>query len=175
MHGIIFQQLQQYVIKNYGSSGWISLLAEAGLGGKVFMPTQVYPDSEVVAIVTKASEVTKTPVPAILESFGEFIAPSLLKIYSSSLNKDWSTIDLLEHVENTIHKAVRFADKSADPPELTCLRISKQVVSIQYSSHRKMIDVGIGIIKAVAKTKNEKVDILRVDSEKGTSLTVRLV
>ena len=56
----------------------------------------------------------------ILEAFGEFIAPSLLKIYSASIKSDWNTINLLKHVENTIHKAVRFADKNATPPELGC-------------------------------------------------------
>ena len=175
MHGIIFQQLQQFVTKNYGAKQWNDLLASAGLGGKMYMPTQVYPDGEAVSIVVKASEITKIPVPTILESFGEFIAPSLLKIYSASIKNEWNTIDLLEHVENTIHKAVRFADKSATPPQLGCTRTSSSKVVIDYSSKRKMVDVGVGIIKAIAKIKNEKVEIRRSDMNGNTKLEVNLV
>src|SRR5882724_4885836 len=118
MHGIIFQQLQQFVTKNYSNKQWTDLLDSVNLTGKFYLPTQVYPDAELVSIVVKASEVTKMPVPEILEAFGEFIAPSLLKVYAGSIKSEWNTIDLLEHVENTIHKAVRFADKTATPPEL---------------------------------------------------------
>lgn len=172
MHGIIFQQLQQFVIENYGVESWAMLLDKSGLKGRMFLPTQVYPDADAVALIIKAGEITKIPVPTILESFGEFIAPSLLRIYSASLKREWTTIDLLENVENTIHRAVRFADKKADPPKLNCKRLSDRVVSITYSSHRKMIEVGIGIIKAIAKSKNEIIDIKRKDLGTETILTV---
>jgi len=175
MHGIIFQQLQLFVTKNYSNKQWTDLLDSVNLSGKFYLPTQVYPDAELVSIVVKASEVTKMPVPDILEAFGEFIAPSLLKIYAASINSEWNTIDLLEHVENTIHKAVRFADKAATPPELGCTRKSPVKVEIDYSSKRKMIEVGIGIIKAISKIKNEKVDIKRVDSNGTTKLEVTLI
>lgn len=174
MHGIIFQQLQQFVTKNYGVQQWLSLLDSIQLKGKVYLPTQVYPDQEAISIVAKASEVTNISVTDILESFGEFIAPSLLRIYSASIRPEWSTIDLLEHVENTIHKAVRFADKSATPPQLACERLSRNVVMIDYSSNRKMIEVGIGIIKAIARAKNETVDIVRADAAGVTTLKVSL-
>ena len=175
MHGIIFQQLQSFVTKNYGVKQWLDLLSATDLKDKIYLPTKVYPDGEAVAIVTKASEVTKIPAKDILESFGEFIAPSLLKIYAASIDPQWNTIDLLEHVENTIHKAVRFADKTATPPELVCERPSKKAVTINYSSKRKMVDVGVGIIKAIAKIKNEIVEIKRTDGEETTKLEVQLV
>lgn len=175
MHGIIFQQLQQFVTKNYGAQQWAELLEAADLGRKVYLPTQVYPDSEVVSLVVKASNATKKSVPEILEAFGEFIAPSLLKIYSASIKSEWNTIDLLEHVENTIHKAVRFADRNAAPPELGCERISTNKVVIDYTSKRNMVDVGIGIIKAIAKIKNEAINIKRTDSEGATKLEISLV
>ncbi|GHN02950.1 hypothetical protein WSM22_44390 [Cytophagales bacterium WSM2-2] len=92
------------------------MLDSADLKGKVYLPTQVYPDAEAVLLVRCASEFTKVPVATILETFGNFIAPSLLQIYSASIQPEWNTIDLLEHVETTIHKAVRFADKNASPP-----------------------------------------------------------
>lgn len=174
MHGIIFQQLQQFVTKTYGPFQWYELLDSVNLKGRIYMPTQVYPDYEAAAIIARASEISQTPAPLILEAFGEFMAPSLVKIYSASIKPEWNTIDLLEHVENAIHKAVRFADKNASPPELICERKSKSKVTINYSSGRRMIEVGIGIIKAIAKLKNETVDVLRMDVDGTTKLEVSL-
>lgn len=56
MHGIIFRQLQQFVIKNYDTGQWFTLIEAA-----------------------KVSEVTKLPTGVILESFGEFILCHCLK------------------------------------------------------------------------------------------------
>lgn len=174
MQGVIFQQLQQFVTKNYGPQQWYQLLESSDLKGKMYLPTQVYPDSEVVTLVTNASQATNMPVAAILESFGEFIAPSLLKIYSASIQANWNTIDLLEHVENTIHKAVRFADKAATPPQLLCERKSANRISIDYSSKRNMADLGIGIIKAIAKIKNESISISKLENGGTTKIIVSL-
>lgn len=172
MHGIIFQQLNQFVVKNYGTQQWNNLLTAANLSGRSYLPTQIYPDAEAVALVTKASEATSLPVPKILEAFGEFIAPSLVKIYAHSIKPEWTLLDLLEHTENTMHKAVRFADKAATPPKLLCERKAKNKVVIVYSSERKMVEVGIGIIKALAKLRNEKIDIARTDTGNSTRLEI---
>jgi len=66
MHGIIFQQLQQFLTKNYGYQQWLNLLDSIELRESFFMPTQVYPDHEAFSIITKESEVTKTPVTDVL-------------------------------------------------------------------------------------------------------------
>lgn len=90
MHGIVFAELQKYVHSKFGASTWFTLLKQAGLEGKVFLPTRPYPDEDIVAIVKVACEATGKTADEILEDFGFFIAPDLLKIFAASINPQWA-------------------------------------------------------------------------------------
>jgi len=159
VHGIIFSELQRYAEKKFGAGGWKKLLGEAELGAKTYLITSSYPDSEAVALISTASRITKLPVPAILEDFGEFIVPSLLSIYRPLIKKDWKTLDLIENTEGTIHKVVRLQNPGAAPPALIAKRVSPRDVQITYNSQRKMCGIAKGIATGIAKHFNETVAI----------------
>jgi len=155
MHGIIFSELEKYTDKKLGAGAWKKLVAEAGLGTKTYLVTSSYPDTEAVALITTASRITNLPVPAILEDFGAFIVPSLLSLYKPLVKKDWKTLDLIEHTEETIHKVVRLQNPGAAPPALIVKRLSPREVVITYTSQRKMC----GIAKGIAAHFHEKITI----------------
>lgn len=164
MHGLIFFQFESFISKNLGIQKWFKLLELCDIEKKVYSPTQVYPDGELTLLVSKTAQLTSKSTESVLEEFGEFIVPSMLKIYAGSIKPEWNFFDILENTESTMHKAVRFADKRADPPKLVCDRVSQNKVVIKYSSHRKMVDFGVGIIKGLAKAKLESIKINRSDS-----------
>ena len=92
MHGIVFSELRQYVESKLGAPAWPHLLKEAGLGSKIFLPVQSYPDEDMVSLVGAATRITGLGAPAILEDFGTFIAPGLLNMYRNLIHKDWRTL-----------------------------------------------------------------------------------
>lgn len=151
MHGLIFSELRKYVVAKLGDPAWESLLHQAGLGSRVYVISDTYPDAEVVALVSTASKITGLTAGVILEDFGEFIVPSLLTTYKSFIKPGWRTLDLLEHTEQTIHRAVRMRDRGADPPKLQVTRTSPTEVVIVYASPRKLCAVAKGIAKGIAK------------------------
>lgn len=159
MHGLIFTELQKYVNHKFDYSTWKVLLEKSSLKGKLYLPTQVYPDSEVLAIVAAASEATKIPQADILEDFGKFIVPDLLKIFSTSVKPEWRTLDMLENIEGTIHRAVRQREPGATPPQLVCTRVAPGKVEIIYRSARKLCPLAMGLIKGVAEHYQEKITI----------------
>lgn len=159
MHGLIFSELKKFVDTHHGVGVWNDLITASGTNNKTFLPVKSYPDEELVAIVQKACEKTNTPLPEILDQFGQFLVPSLMRMYVASIKPEWRTLDLLEHTELTMHKAVRFSDKNAAPPALECVRVSPQEVNIIYRSPRKMVDLGLGLIKGISKHYQEKIDI----------------
>ena len=61
MHGMIFAELKKYVDAKVGGNAWNKLLADAGLGPRIYLALQAYPDEEVVKIVTAASAATGLP------------------------------------------------------------------------------------------------------------------
>jgi len=160
MHGIIFSEMRKYVDARLGPSGWANLMKEAGMPkSKMYLAIEEYSDQEAVALVTAAAKLTGKPAAAILEDFGEFIAPDLLKMYGNLIDPTWKTLDLIEHTERTIHTVVRIKNPGARPPELQVSRAGKDEVVITYSSPRKMCAVAKGIAKGVAKHYNEHIVI----------------
>lgn len=149
MLGLIFTELQKYVNHKFDYSTWKLLLEKSDLTGKVYIPTQIYPDAEILGIVAAASEVTNMPGGTILEDFGKFLVPDLLRVFSASVNPEWKTLDMLENIEGTIHRAVRQREPGATPPKLICKRTSPTSVEIIYSSPRKICFLAIGLIKGI--------------------------
>ncbi len=150
MHGLILAELKKFVDQRLGGDTWKNVLRDAGLGVKVYMPTQVYPDTDVAAIVAAASKLSGLPTVAVLEQFGEFIVPDLVAVYGAYVRPEWKTLDLLLNTEGTIHRVVRTRDAGALPPELRVTRVSAEEVAIEYSSARKLCAVARGIVKGVA-------------------------
>jgi hypothetical protein len=159
VHGIIFYELQSYVGDRLGPDAWPILLADAGLRGKLYLATDEYPDEDIVALVQTAARSTKQDPGAILEDFGEFLGPSLLKRYRAVLRAEWRTLDLLENAEKTIHKTVRLWNPEASPPRLRCRRTSPTEVWISYNSPRKLCQVAKGLGKGIATHFGEEVSI----------------
>lgn len=150
MHGIIFAELKNYVDAKLGVEAWSELLVSAGLGPRMYLAIQSYPDDEVVKIVTAASEKTNLAPGSILEDFGEFIAPHLLAMYRSLVKPEWKSLEVLEHTEETIHKVVRMQHADATPPYLRAKRTGSQQVTITYTSPRRLCHVAKGIIRGIA-------------------------
>lgn len=180
MHGIIFSQLQKYTLDRSGPSAWLALLDIQGLKKKVYMPTQIYPDEELILLIAGIADSQQKGTDSILEDFGQFIVTDLLKIYNTMIKPEWKTLDVLEHTENTMHKAVRHNDRNATPPELLCNRISSNEVVIDYSSRRHLSSLGVGIIKGISAHYGEQTQIdvthyLASSGEKACKISVTLV
>ncbi len=159
MHGIVFSELQKFVVSKHAHAGWKAVTEKAGLSHKIYLAAGQYPDSEIVSLVTAASAITGQDPSQIVEAFGEFIAPSLLKMYGHLLKPDWKSLDVIEHTEGTVHTVVRTSDKDAQPPKLRSHRTGPDTVILVYDSPRKMCALAVGIGKALARHFKETLSI----------------
>lgn len=160
MHGTIFFELKKYVeAKLGGAEAWDRLLSEADLGARTYEVMADFPDSELIQLIETASRMTQVPIPAILEDFGEFIAPDLLQMYAGVINPAWKTLDVVQHTEDEIHRVVRLHNRDAHPPMLKAIRTSADEVVLEYGSPRKMCFVAKGIAKGLAKHYQENISI----------------
>jgi hypothetical protein len=159
MHGIIFAELQNYAETKLGKGTWNQLLKKAGLENNVYLPLKEYPDTEVVGLVGAASSKVGLPVAEVLEDFGEFIAPALIKMFGHLLWPEWKTIDVIDNTEGTVHTVVRVNNPGARPPSLKTARHGKDEVTLVYTSSRQMCTLAIGIGKGLATHFKEKLTI----------------
>jgi predicted hydrocarbon binding protein len=159
MHGTMFVELRKFVEDSYGNAAWPQVLAAAGLGPRIYLPITSYPDEELAALVVAASAITGRSAPQLLESFGEHVAPGLLAMYRHLLDPAWRTLDVLEHVEETAHRAVRLEQRGAAPPYLEAERTSKQRIRIRYTSNRRLCHVAKGIINGLAHHFGDTIEV----------------
>jgi hypothetical protein len=117
-----------------------------------------YPDDELAAIVAAAVRATATSAPAVLEGFGEFVAPGLITTYRRLIRPEWRTLDVLANTERTI-QVFRLRNPGAEPPLLRCARPTPDRVIITYASVRRLCSFARGIIKEIAGHYGERVEI----------------
>ncbi|NUO64423.1 MAG: heme NO-binding domain-containing protein [Gemmatimonadaceae bacterium] len=159
MHGVIFAQLKKYADTKVGGDAWNHMRTAAGLGSRAYFSVQKYPDEELGALVAAASKLTGKPVTALLEDFGEFLVPELVRMYRSIIPAEWTALDLIEQTESRIHRVVRMNDAAASPPELRVRRLSPTSVLLDYRSPRRLCAVAKGIARGVGAHYNERLII----------------
>lgn len=172
MHGIIFSNLFKFIRENHGYDTLKEIKKDAGVNTTFYDTTKSHPDSELQNLVASACKVLNVDGETLLETFGSYIAPGLLQTYKSFMKPEWDCMDLLEHVELTMHRAVRASTKDTSPPILKIKRLSKSQIQLDYSSERKMISLGVGIIKAIGQHYNEDLIIERNETATGTTLLI---
>ncbi len=151
MHGLIFLQLQRFAQQQGGAGAWERLLRDANLPKKSYSPVRDYPDAELLALVGAACAIWNLSAAAVVEAFGEFLAPELLRLYDRLIKPGWKTLDLVENTEAIIHAAVRVGNPGARPPVLVCFRTTEDELQIVYSSNRQLCSLAKGILKGLAK------------------------
>src|SRR5687767_3491665 len=159
MHGSIFLELKKYVVAKLGTSAWQQLLDQSVSQTREFSPLQEYPDSDAMALVGTAVAITGMPADVLLEDFGAFNAPDLLEMLWGSLGPEWRTLDIIENVEQTIHRLVRLKNPGARSPELRVERNSPDEVQIDYRSARKLCAIARGIARGMAAHFGEHVTV----------------
>ena len=159
MHGLILSELKRFSANGDRNGAWGDVLQEAGLADRVYTARETYPDAELAAILRAAARHRQTDVQTLLEQFGEFIAPTLMTVYKPYLKPEWKTLDMIEHTENNIHRAVRLRDPLAIPPRLKVRRVSPTEVVVIYESERQLCALAKGIARGVAQQYRERIEI----------------
>ncbi len=159
MHGLIMNQFRQFVASTLGGTAWEELTEAAGVPSDSYFLGEVYPDAHLFKLVLAASRRTGTPLPVLLEQFGSFITPTLLRVYRPLLRSDWRTLEIVEHTEQVIHTAIRSRDPLATPPHLSCERVAPDAVRIDYRSARRLCSLAKGIVRGLAQELGDRVAI----------------
>lgn len=159
MHGIVFEELREYVWRAHGADAWTELLTEAAPDRRFYAPDSDYPDEELEALLAALSRKTGAGRKDLLRGFGIFVAPTLLELYRPLIDPGWGLLDFLEHVEETIHRVVRLDDPTAAPPHLRVERPDEGRAIVHYDSRRRMCDFAKGLILGLQDEYGTKVEI----------------
>ncbi|MDP9384036.1 MAG: heme NO-binding domain-containing protein [Actinomycetota bacterium] len=159
MHGIVHSELRSFLVDRVGEHGWHELAAGAGIEDGAYRTTGTYPDEEITALVLAYSRRSRRRLGDILEEFGQTMAGDLLDTYAAFVRPEWRALDVIEHTEQAMHRAVRLHDPDAAPPRLRVERRGEDEVAVFYDSERRLCGFGVGVIRGIAERYGEPVTI----------------
>lgn len=153
MHGLIVNQLRSYTLARYGRPAWANAVRDAGVSMPAGPPPfdTPYPDAVVVSLVVAMAQRAGREVAEVVEEFGAFLAPALLRVYEPLIRPQWRTLDVVENVEEHVHTAVRMRDSTAGPPYLRARRRSATEVEVIYTSPRRLCALAEGIVRGLGE------------------------
>lgn len=160
MHGIIFTGLKHFVVEANDKGTWKRIREEADVGGVRYSPTTSYPDEDLVALVDAAVELSGLERSKLLRTFGRHVVPTLVDMYGVYIDDDWTALDLVEHVEGTIHRALRNGETlEYEPPAITATRVSEDVVVVTYGSERGLCAVARGLLEGIGDHYDQRLEV----------------
>ncbi len=124
MHGSVIQKFRKFVNSiSEDLTAWLDLKAQVGLSERTYLPTETYPDLEMQQLIQGASKKFRIPRAKLLEAFGEFLVPDLLKVYGFMLQPNWKSLDLIASAESNIPQIIQLLDDNAQLPKIKTERV----------------------------------------------------
>jgi predicted hydrocarbon binding protein len=158
VHGLIFFYIQKFADEaTSGKTTWLKLRDTVTASDNRYLPNEVYPDEDAIELLQKIADTCGEPLPELIERFGEFLAPHLIKVASQNIDPTWRTLDLIENTEDIIHTMVRTAKPGAEPPVLETVRHSPNELHLVYSSSRQLCLLAKGITQGLANHYGETI------------------
>ena len=160
MHGLIFFYIRKFAdTVSSDTASWSVLRSTVATSHEKYLPSGTYPDSEAIHLLESLAASANEPLPSVIEKFGMFLAPQLLKVASQYIDPDWSALDLIEHTESIMHSMIRSTNPGAEPPVLDTVRESPSELTIIYSSQRKLCILAKGLIRGIGKHYGQELTI----------------
>jgi predicted hydrocarbon binding protein len=87
------------------------------------------------------------------------MAADLLRMYGSLLQREWRTLDVVEHAEDTVHRVMRARNPNAPSLGMRGERVEPDELVLRYRSGRRMCGLAKGIVRGMARHFHERVRI----------------
>jgi Haem-NO-binding len=158
MKGIVFNLLEEVVLRQYGSETWDDLLDGAGAAGS-YTSLGNYSDEEMQRlVVTAATTLDLTPA-AVLRWFGQQAMPILAERYPQFFDRHDSARNFILSVNSIIHPEVRKLYAGASCPFFHFREGGNGALMMGYQSSRKLCDLAHGFVEGAAAHYREQVAI----------------
>lgn len=144
--GVVFAESEKYFDSRYGGDSWNAVLQDAGLDDQVLASLASNPDADAAALVSAGARVTGQPADVLLEDFGSFVAPDILRLYGPPPQTGSMTLDVIERL-------------GARPPQLRSERTGPEEVVIRCGAVREICGVAKGVARGLARHFGEGVSI----------------
>ncbi|AHW61231.1 Haem-NO-binding [Draconibacterium orientale] len=176
MKGLVFREFLEMVEKEYGYETVDTIIEKSKVPSEgIYTSVGTYHHSEMFALITELSKLTKLNTDKLLFAFGAYVFDVFVKAYPVFFENKTSSFQLLADVEGTIHVEVLKLYPEAELPTFSIEEQREDKMVMIYRSQRKMADFAEGLIQGCAKHFNENITISReYIEEDGTVVLFRI-
>jgi len=161
MKGVVFNLLEDVIVREHGETAWDALLDRAGVEG-AYTSLGNYDDAEFGRLIAAAATKLERPVPEVLQWFGRTGMPIMAERYPHFFTPYGSTRRLLRHLNEIIHPEVRKLYPAADVPYFDFQDWPNGVVLLGYESARRLCALAHGFIEGTADHFGETIAVEQV-------------
>ena len=158
MKGIVFNLLEECVVREHGEDTWDALLEAAQLDG-VYTSLGNYPDEQLGALVGAASETLAVPSDEVVRWFGQRALPHFADRYPALFEPHDDVRSFVLTLNEIIHPEVRKLYPGADTPDFVFDTSSPERLVMDYTSPRRLCAFAEGLILGTAEFYGERVEL----------------
>lgn len=158
MKGVVFNLLEEVVVRTHGADTWDALLDAADIEG-AYTSLGSYDDADLFKLVGAASKALGIPAQDVVRWFGREALPLLAQKYATFFEKHESSRPFLLTLNRIIHPEVRKLYPGAQTPEFVFDTSSPDVLVMEYQSERRLCAFAEGLIQGAAAHFHEDVTI----------------
>lgn len=172
--GIVFTEFLEMVEAKYSPAILEDMIARADVPSRgAYTGVGTYPHTELVALASALCAITGDSLQSIMRAFGDTMFESYFRNHRNFFDSQAGTFDLLEHVENYIHKQVKKLYPGSRPPQFDIECYTPERFTMIYRSSRPFADLCEGLILAALRHYGENAEIHRTDLETTSMTCVR--
>lgn len=166
MKGAIAMCLKSLVTEKYGQTKWKETLTHAGITREPLMTLLTdMDDAMVLNLVQSACKVLNKTNQQISDEFGEFWVNNYVpKYYSRYVTGIKNSKEMLSAMDS-VHVRVTQNIQNSRPPRFEYKWVNDKTLIMTYKSERNLMELFIGLIKAVGKHFNEKLLIKKLNNK----------
>lgn len=158
MKGIIFNLLEEVVVRTYGEQTWDDLIDASGVSG-VYTAVGTYPDEDLSGLVGAASNALDLPADDVVRWFGRESMPILIDRYNGFFTPYADTRSFVLTLNDVIHPEVRKLFPGAYAPDFEFDDSNEEFLKLGYHSHRGLCSFAEGLLEGAATHYGEEVQI----------------
>ena len=174
MKGVVFTEFLELIENAFGPDVLETVIENANPeSGAAYTAVGTYDHTELLAMVTELSDVTNTPVPALVETFGKHLFSQFVEKYPVFFEGVSSSFEFLSQLEAYIHFEVAKLYPDAELPTFSYEQPADDVLVMTYKSTRPFADLALGLMKACVEYFNEEISIDREDLNATDGIAVK--
>jgi hypothetical protein len=156
MKGVVFNLLEEVVVRNHGLDVWDALLDASGLPG-AYTSLGSYPDEHVGKLVVAAASALGQTPSAVLRWFGQKAMPVLAERYPAFFTAHSSARPFILSLNSIIHPEVRKIYPGADTPSFDFEDAADGALLMGYQSVRRLCVLAQGFVEGAGAYYGETV------------------